>query len=369
MFASYGFRLKAITALLIVAGLIGAFPVGAEDNRATLDSIVKAWRNRESASRSFQFELADEYITGKGSLMGEPQTDVTSSESRRILVDGDNMRYERVGLTLAEKRLIPVKYVSTHKLMTNKSLYERDKNEDETHSRAYIRTSNKHSDSNNLYISPISRHYRALTVGAISPAKLRIVTEDASIEGVRCILLESPGPGARRDRFWVAPDQDMAILRYVRYITEDVLEYQLEASFKRGPVHGWVPDRWRAVRFGDDKKRVLDSCSTRVIAFGINISVEESSFDIVFPPGTEVFDKRSNTSEIVKLDGSSRKVLGVERERGAKYSELIETDTGRAGLKSGLTFSSWRLVAVIAAALTVIGTGLFLTLRARFPRT
>ena len=82
----------------------------------------------------------------------------------------------------------------------------------------WISSSSGHSDRLSVHISAIVRHFRPLSpvFGAIDAAQLRLVNAEEVVDGTRCMLLEErlPGNGNVR-RYWVSPEQGMAIVRYV----------------------------------------------------------------------------------------------------------------------------------------------------------
>lgn len=175
------------------------------------------------------------------------------------------------------------------------------RSDDLVHSEGWIFKGTRHSEVKNLYLSPIIRHFRPLSpaFGVISAERLRIISHDAAVNGVPCVLLEENwGDGHRVGRYWVAPGRDMAILRHDRR-SDGIREVQVEAQFHRNAIHGWLPTRWSAVQFSAGDK-ILFSETLVVTACDVNISVSPETFDIVFPPGTKLYDRIEKKTYVVQ---------------------------------------------------------------------
>jgi hypothetical protein len=62
----------------------------------------------------------------------------------------------------------------------------------------------------------------------------------------------------------------------------------------------------------------------------VNIVVPSGTFDVEFPPGTELYDRVTRKLYVITEEGRKREVLESEQARGAKHLELMRTTTGNA---------------------------------------
>jgi len=288
-----------LNALPLTVLALGTFSPGTDaivaKEHVTLESVIKVWRKREETVKSFRFELSNEDLTGKGSLMGGPPAETTAKLNRILIVDGSKMRYERTGDQWTSKGVTAFKYIATFDGRIDKQLFLYPRADEFVHSRAWIRSTKQHSDARNFHLSPIIRHMRPLSSDfhCIDVDRLKILREDDSFRRIHCVVLEEPHPeNNRRYEYWVAPEQEMAIVRQLQYFRE-VLENEAEVTFKQDPKHGWIPDHWHTARYGDEEKSLLDSSTAQVTEYKLNASVPESTFDVDFPARTEVFDRRT----------------------------------------------------------------------------
>jgi hypothetical protein len=298
----------------------------------SVDEVVRVWRARETATRSLRFEMAGQYRQKTDSLAGPEALEYTeTSERRLVVIDGSNMRHERaIAATWhnGARALLPVTVIAVSDGKIAKVLDQQNRNDDVVHSEGFIRDGRKpHRDANNLFLSPIIRHFRPTSpaFSAIRVNGLTVSNQDSMAGGMRCVLLEEALPdGQRRRLHWVAPEQDMAIVRSAGYLGR-TLEHQVDASFKRDAVFGWIPDRWNVVLFFE-KETIASSAASTVTSRDVNPQVSAETFDIKFPPGTQVFDKLSHTSFVVRDDSSHRQIRRRDVARKLTYSQLMNPD-------------------------------------------
>jgi hypothetical protein len=71
----------------------------------------------------------------------------------------------------------------------------------------------------------------------------------------------------------------------------------------------------------------------RITKREINVDIPRSEFQIDFPVGTKVHDRRMGAAPpwyIVRAGGVKREITDAEMRRGATYDELISTESGMA---------------------------------------
>jgi hypothetical protein len=334
-------------AALTLFTLDGAIHVRAAE--VTLDDVLRVWKKREEATRTFRFETTDDHLEVKG--MPRP---VRTSGLRILTVDGVKMKHEIIGDAWnGIDAAIPMHQITSLNGEHERDLRKLERNDDLLHSTGWIRKGDRHGDVGNIFISPILRHYRPIgsTFQDIKLDKLRVAGTD-TLDGVPCVILEETGQPGRIAKYFVAPEREMAILRYERTFHGRKTS-QAEIAYQHDPKHGWVPERWSAALF-EKGDTLMSSGSHTVTHFEINATYSKEMFDVVFPPGTEVFDRVANKNFVIKADASWREVLPTEQK--AKYTELMNSNTGDAvdrGKEEGSGIS--RIVLVIALVVLVVG--------------
>ena len=342
-------------AAAILVSLAGCVTLASAADAVKLDDIISVWRKREEATRSLRIEMASDYLMVKG----PPKAIPPNKERWLVAIDGIKMRYERVGEVWTEQiqANAPDTMIAVFDGSTTKALHKRERADDILHSQGWIFKQTKHQDAENVYLSPIIRHFRPLspTFDAIQFDKLQLADADDPVDGIACARLEETHPNGKVIRYWVALDQQMSIVRWAGTINGNP-SARLEASFKRDAALGWIPNRWSVTRLANEGKTVLDSATTSVTKAEINIRIPGEDFDMVFPTGTEVFDRVEEKTYIMKSDAVRREVLPSEQRRGATYSELAQTTPGNAAREQD-TGGSASMTIVLAALLVLAIAG------------
>ncbi len=300
--------------LAIVAFALSRIAPLAAQEVKTLEDVLRVWREREQATRSLEFDIASDFLTGIG-----PSKPTKEKERRVLVIDGSKMRHQRIATVWndAVDAGVPEVTTSVFDGSMKKSLYHPDRSDHLVFPLGWIYKSKEHSDINSIYLSPILKHYRPLALGIIKIDGLRLASTDETVDGIPCVLIEEALPeSARIAKYWVAPGQDMAIVRFTRQFRGKD-ELHLEASFKKNPVHGWMPHRWIAARYGTGRK-VIDSTTEVVTTSAINTKVSAELFDLTFPPGTVVYNGVIKQNFIAQDDGTLRPVDSNEITPGRK---------------------------------------------------
>lgn len=275
------------------------------DEKTPLESVVKIWRERELATKSVRIEFGGDYVMGKGSMPGGPPEDVMTTEERTVVIDGVKMRHER-RFSLwndATNALEPTRRVSVFDGVLSKTLSDPRRADGAHRPLGWVTRAQAHNDRSNVYLSPILRHYRPLSpaFGVIKTERLKIADAKEIVDGLSCVVLEEPQVDtAQVCKYWVAPEQEMSIVRFVR-LSAGAVMLQADVTYRREDG-AWVPARWKAIRYGS-KDNVLDSCSATLKRIEINAPVNAATFDIEFPEGTEVFDGPAKKRFVMKTDG------------------------------------------------------------------
>jgi hypothetical protein len=295
----------AATVLVSLTGCVA--PASAAD-AVKLDDIISVWRKREEATRSLRIEMASDYLMVKG----PPKAIPPNKERWLVAIDGIKMRHERVGEVWTEQiqASAPDTMIAVFDGSTTKALHKRERADDILHSQGWIFKQTKHQDAENVFLSPVIRHFRPVspTFGVIQIDKLRLVDSDDPVDGIACARLEEKHGNGKVVSYWVALDQEMSIVRCASTV-KGIADAQVETSFKRDAALGWIPSRWSVTRLDSGGKTALDSATTSVTKTEINIRIPPEVFDITFPAGTEVFDRVEEKTYIMKADARRREAL------------------------------------------------------------
>jgi hypothetical protein len=265
-------------------------------DESKLTEILDVWRTREEAAKTVSFELVGEHPAVAGALERPAQM------RRSLVIDGVKMRTEKHADGFKPEYSLEVFDGVLRKTLTRSKL-----NDDEFTANGWISAVTNHSEVRNMHLSPVIHHFRPLssTFGVIKHDRLQVVKINEAMKGVSCVILEEDwGDGMRTARYWVAPSRDMAILRHERHF-RGKKELLVEAAFEHQARNGWVPTSWTATSFRDGDI-VFSASKVAVTYYDINAKIPEGTFDLTFPPGTEVFDRVSKIKHIVPAKPAGR---------------------------------------------------------------
>ena len=280
-----------VTAAL--ASAIGACPVAFAAEPETLETVLDVWRKREAAAESLKVVISEvrtaSHATG---LEGEAIGGMTKVQ-RTVILEGVNFRNEQEGefadrgSEVSQQLLM----IATNDGERHKAVTTVSRGNKIVRSNGWIHGADNRIDIRSLATSPVVRHWRAL-----SPAndffkldKLKLVSTEERIGKVRCFLLQQAyGTLGGIEKVWVAPDQDMAILRRT-YTQQERLVIQLDASFKSDAKLGWIPTSWATKSTRQDGS-IGSTLNAYVVSTELNPEFPKQTFDIDWPQGTTVYD-------------------------------------------------------------------------------
>ena len=109
--------------------------------------------------------------------------------------------------------------------------------------------------------------------------------------------------------------------------SELTIEYVLAANQQA------YPQTWKRILFAEDGGYEM-TAEANVTSHDFKPKVDDRDFYIEFPPNTWVRDRRPGepTQYILREDGSRRVILPEDLRRGATCQDLLETESGKAGL-------------------------------------
>lgn len=137
----------------------------------------------------------------------------------------------------------------------------------------------------------------------------------------------------------------------------------VSVDYTAHPEFGVVPKRWKVTELTQDKGAVHRDTLMEVETIELRCKLEDSDFQVEFPPGTVVQD--ASKSEIsmffVRNDGSRREITESEWVAGIDYDRLTGSEpgtlTGRSAVPKNKA-SYWRILTIngviVAAVLVAI---------------
>ncbi|HUE72322.1 MAG TPA: hypothetical protein VMP01_15665 [Pirellulaceae bacterium] len=208
----------------------------------------------------------------------------------------------------------------------------------ESQSTGAILAPQRYDDIGNIHFRALTLCFRPLDPGFNGGAELsdyELVSTDETVDGRPCMLLRDRKAASASGivhLLHVDPARDFVVLRYTSEV-QGRLAAQIDITYTEDPTVRWVPDGWNAVLLRQDGV-VMTRCSSTVSDYALNERLSEKLFVIDFPPGTFVDDRASGTEYLVRQGGEKRSIAPVERRRGVTWEQLMETEYGKAGLRS-----------------------------------
>jgi hypothetical protein len=179
---------------------------------------------------------------------------------------------------------------------------------------------------------PLLLAYRILhpAMKWLDSERFTVDDKDVIVQGRGCIIVRSRS-GPRQYVCSVDPQRDYSIVRFEE-IVSDKLALQINIDYFNDREHGWVPSAWNISMFNTVTFKVREGAIAKIKTHEINVPIEKKEFQIEFPAGTEVVDRKSKQEHIVLDDGKRRLITQEERLRNATYQQFLESESGMAGL-------------------------------------
>jgi hypothetical protein len=167
---------------------------------------------------------------------------------------------------------------------------------------------------------------RPLDVVVRGQHPLRVVSENALIDGMRCVELQNGDEESTWvERCWVDPARDDVIVAYDLQFQRKNQLHPIDAravsiQYQRDPVHGWVPARWTF-------KQSRELSENTVSRYAINERIPEETFSLKLSPGTIVFDERTREQYRIAKDGSKSDVVKSASLVSLRTQKVLESRT------------------------------------------
>jgi hypothetical protein len=336
-----------------------------------LASLFDAWKKRQADTVSINAKWTCQITFPKGKLPTRvrerpcPPEDTTVEMSRTLLLQGDRIKISEEGLGWATsvERFLPTKFVGVYDGKDSKSYYSVDPSGEFPFGTIFKDYKSGERPIGINYVFPFLMFYKPLRYGPFGRdgpfqrASCRLVSDRALIDNKRCLLVEQIVKnivGLQKSWVWVDPEQDFAVLRFIILTGDDKTDTRLDIWYQAGQRGVIYPKGW-SLSVYDQKNELREYDKATVARCVVNESIQDEDFQLTFPPGTLVGDDKNNRRYIVREGGEKRIITPEEDERGATYQQLLDSESGMAGLSQGASSRPyWRWIAASGFACTLL---------------
>ena len=204
--------------------------------------------------------------------------------------------------------------------------------------------------------------FRSLSVGFFNPSENEVAAATAYIGDREHVIVQERRVSPRWT-LWADPARNFTITRYA--LSNDRRErVRADIQYAEHHEHGWVPIGWTIVERDADGS-LVQSTSSVVELWEINVPIAPEQFDVEFPPDTLVRDFTNESGDgtvrqyILRAGGEQR--LVAANERSATYWQLLNSNSGEALIPS--TSPSWPTVLSLIVTSVVFLTCLLILVR------
>lgn len=326
----YSYRPKVREAILGV--LLGAFtPAIATAQEDVLESVLAAWKRREAITTSVVFEWTQsdkirvpvqdpKGVIGRGGKKPGEFIDATLDCSLRL----DGERFDiRLSTRNGAALSLPIGARSAYDGQSSQD-YSGDRGPG-TVGGGIISSQPHEFGTQLLYAKALLLIYRPLhlTMGKIRQDRLALKSDTELIGGARChVLIDSTEDPPYVKQYSVDPTSGFVIRRYREYI--DGREcLRMDLTYRRDPVHGFIPSHWKSIVMFSDDGAVTDISEATVDKSSINVAIPIGDFRILFPKGTKVEDRRTMPGvKTVSSGGSVENQFALKPESNRRPTAL-----------------------------------------------
>ncbi len=342
-------NLASFVAVLAMSVLIPRAVIG--QSQYTIDDVRKAWEARQARVESAEFTWeVTEFIAAKSrvkppfkgkSLEELPEEDTTITRMVTVALSGRMLHYSYEGQFFSSSRgsTTEKRYVSVFDGEVSKNFHDIEK-EEHVESRyprsGFIRKEAIHYDLGNWQLAPIQMTCRPCdaAMGGVDLERYEISPRLESLGDTTCLIIKvkpsqvDPSTLGERE-IWLEPQTGFIVRRIVQARQDAPPLFTIDITYARNDACGWVPKAWKYFETdGDGNTRT--QVNAGVTKCKINAEIPRSMFEFDFPPGTAVVDNRSGVRYIARAESEIREVTNEELARGAKYADLLSTESGMA---------------------------------------
>jgi hypothetical protein len=369
-----------VSFLIISAHGIEVSRGAAQPDTARLQQIDKAWDALRKRAHAGRFEWSEERTYMAGTLLSRsrnaasanrssnlsPPTDKTVQVLVSVAFDGSLVRYSVNGPTWNTEHadFFEGLYVSANNEHDSKSLYGKSAPAGlGSHPVGFVHKLGGNWDSGTPCLQAVFIGLHGGSLGGFALSR-----QEGMIGTHRCIILTSrkeddaQSEAKEQTEYWVDPEREFALLRVSRTYASDPT-YQLDVSYQFDKTYRWVPESWTGIVLRRNPGKMQLMFHAVVSKYELGIAIPHSEFELDFPVGTEVMDRKRDSHYIVCSGGTERIVTKSEARAGVPYDELLVTESGKAG-SEGRSRSGIRAFGMLATTVFLVGVALVILVRA-----
>lgn len=296
-----------------------------------LKSIIDAWRTRQGTLSSARFTWKEVRTLragavrngasgNKSNLKGTmiPEKDVTLSVHHKLSFKEEMVRYEYQGVIWDPNKSAPVNQdsISVFDGTTAKTFM---KPMALGNPRGWIQKTVKNMNVWHIHTRPLLFVYRPFhaQLHHVTSSNLQVTNRQDLIRDKLCVVLQQNANPSKNNNelIWVALQADYPILR-IQETVDGMVSSQTDFFYSTDSTHGHMLTKWQHVRLSPEGKMIQSSTST-VDQYEVNIRMNTEEFQFDFPPGTFVSDQKksagsANEFYIVNEKGTKRAVSRSE---------------------------------------------------------
>jgi hypothetical protein len=305
-FSRGGIAHAGVVCFVVIGTAFAVVPCwGADDPDDAIESLSRAWKGREERISTAHFEFIVEEETRIAALppavaarikqnfpdSGEYMSSVDDRALRLSAGKFDHRMTTRDG----EKLCKPIGRRTAFDGILSQSYSGRP---NANVKGSGVVTEQKYAfDVPGVHKLPILLTYRALHPqlgGGIDLSKCKLGTDDVEIGDHTCRLLKEDADGPRIREYWVDVEHEYVVRRY-QSTRKRGRSVRIDIEYSVDPKHGLVPSTWQCL-ISDSTRRIFESAACSVVSYELNVPLPDSDFQVEFPAGTFVLDKRTGVS-------------------------------------------------------------------------
>lgn len=338
-------RVSAIAVLVALGWQSGL--VHAQDAKPTTEQILRAWKARQDKAVTAHFEMSVESTIPKGSSTlrvqaagfapkaaaggeVEPPQDTIVKGTSSLSLSGSKMRYsyDVPQWDRGHNELHEVHYADTFDGRLFKSLRNPSEPNKANYPAGHVEKAEGTHSVTQLAIIPLiwalrgdhKQFFHNLAQFDVTGRKVAI-SDQSCLELVR---RTQPG-GNKREVMYVDPMRDYVVAR-MAIMVEDKPTMQVDVAYSPDKAVGWIPHSWEYTIRLSSNNSLLEAQRRTVTSYEIGGPIDDSEFDLQFPPGTRVMDRSEggNVQYVIREDSSKGRV--IPSALTPTYEELKKSD-------------------------------------------
>lgn len=370
---------RSIVHVLILA-LISFSPLSADESSKRvpeIDEILQRWRAQQEKVKTLYVEFRHVrtmalFLDDPPGVMvvhTEPPPETTVELSGKIWIDGNRWRADDIGPSYHQpsNRLVETRFVRLFDGNRDLINFDHKERTDKVFPTAMFYPTDTpdlgsldRGSQFHIWLLNVLNHDPIH--GVIRKKSWRSERQWSVINGHDCFPLVEQSKRSGVDfRYWVAPDFDFRVVRWE--VDASDLLVRSDIQYERHPDLGWVPNAWDYVdnhKFPDGKLRLTKSEQYTVEKLVLNEPLPDDPFGYKVPAGTWVNDFTKNQEASKKYlagdSGVERPILKQELARGARYTDLLNTESGEAGRPSREADLNWWFWGSILVFIVALGS-------------